>query len=164
MMASRLFWIGIAGLALLTGMVLQDGTRMWSWASDSGISARAERSIEARVDAAIDRSIDRMEVVDSDGRAVPAGADARRAFADAVGELVKAESDLAMVKIRDGAADEMATAIARRDAARAEVDRLKTAMKADDRAAAAPGAEDSRKIEQSIRDEVREAVRDAVRN
>jgi hypothetical protein len=157
-------WVGIAGLALATGMVLQDGPRLWAWAADSGISAGAERTIEAKVDAAIDRSIDRMEVVGADGRDIPVDSNTKRAFAHAVGELVKAESDLAMVKIRDGGADEMKTATARRDAARAEVDRLKTSMKADGHGAAVEAGVDQQQIQQNVRDDVREAIRDAVRN
>ena len=66
-MASRIFWIALAGIALVTGMILHGG-RSFGWGDHGGISATTERAIEARVERAVERSVDEMPVVRVDGR------------------------------------------------------------------------------------------------
>src|SRR5512139_2527184 len=133
-MLSRIFWIGLAGIALIGGMALQSGD-IFSWGDDAKISARVESSIEDRVDGAIDRGFDKMEVMGSDGREIEVPAEAKRALADAVGRLVKAETDLAIARVGDGSDEEIKAARANRDKARAEVDRLKEQFEKLDEAA-----------------------------
>ena len=90
-MLSRIFWIGIAGIAIVAGMIIQNGRGILSW-GDGSDHSRSQR-IELRVDAAIDRSVDRMQIVGSDGEEIDVPAEAKRALADAVGRLVKAETE-----------------------------------------------------------------------
>jgi hypothetical protein len=161
-MASRIFWVMIAVLALVTGMVLQDGVSIFGW--NDRVSERVERavdrSVDQTIDRTVDRTIDRMQVVDSDGREIAADSDAKRALGEAVGRLVKAEADLAVLKVRDGAAEDIQAASTRRDQARAEVETLKAQIEEQDRLAQADGAT----ARDEIRDEIRDTVRDAVRN
>lgn len=163
-MLSRLFWVGIAGVALVTGMVLQDGDRILAWGHDSGISRGAERAIGEGIERSVEGGLERMQVVDSEGREIDVPPDTRRAFADAVGRLVKAEADLAVVKVRDGADAELQAANARRDAARAEVDQLKNAITAQGQAAALEQDAVRTTVRQEVRDQIRTTVREAVRN
>jgi len=79
-MLSRIFWIGIAGIAIVAGMIMQNGRSILSW-GDSPHHARSQR-IESRVDAAIDRSVDRMQVVGSDGEAIDVSPEAKRVLRD----------------------------------------------------------------------------------
>ena len=163
-MLSRIFWVGLAGIALLTGMALQDGD--WIFGSDleRDITARTERaverSVERSVERAIDQSFDGMEVVGEDGREIDVPRETKRAMAAAVGRLIKAETDLAMAKMGDESSEEVEAATARRDQARAEVDRLKSAIEGEGEAAVTARQE----VRDEVRAEIREAVREAVRN
>jgi hypothetical protein len=159
-MLSRIFWVGIAGVALLTGMVLQDGGWFFDMAHESDISAKTERAI----DRAVDRSVDHIQVTGPDGREMNVDREAKRALAAAVGQLVEAEADLAVMRIRDASEKEMLAGEARRAEARAEVDRLKAQIKIQDRTSAADSDAIRAQVERDIRDDVRETVRDAVRN
>ena len=163
-MLSRIFWIGLAGIALVGGMILQDGGGIFSWGDDPEISAKVERTIEDRVDQAIDVSFDKMTVVRSDGEEVDVPAETKRAMAGAVGELVKAETDLAIAGIGESNDEAMLAARARRDKARAEVDRLEAEIKGYGRAKAGEGVVAAEQIKQEVRDDVRETVKEAVRN
>ena len=100
-MLSRLLWIGIAGAALIAGIALQDGNSMFGWSHNSHVSAKTERSIDARVERAIEGSFDKMQVVGSDGREVDVPAETKRALANAVGRLLKAEADMAIARVGD---------------------------------------------------------------
>jgi len=157
-MASRIFWVMIAGLALVTGMVLQDGVSIFGW--NDRVSERVERAVDRSVDRTVDRTLDRMQVVGSDGREIAADPDAKRALGEAVGRLVKAEADLAILKVRDGSAEDMQAASTRRDQARTEVETLKAQIEQQDRLS--PGNRDY--VRTQIRDDIRDTVRDAVRN
>ena len=157
-MASRIFWVMIAGLALVTGMVLQDGVSIFGW--NDRVSERVERAVDRSVDRSVDRTLDRMQVVDSDGREIAADPDAKRALGEAIGRLVKAEADLAVLKVRDGAAEDIQAASTRRDQARTEVETIKAKIEQQDRVAQG----DSATTRDEIRDEIRDTVRDAVRN
>lgn len=176
-MLSRIFWVGIAGIALVTGMILQDGDRMFSWGHD--VDRQVDRSVDTdvdrvvdtvkdNVDRAIDGSFDQMQVTDGEGNEIAVPAETKRALGAAVGNLVKAEADLAILKVRDGSAEEMRAANARRAEARAEVDRLKAEIKGEGPAARAEQDALAAQIERDVRDDVRtqirEEIRDAVRN
>src|SRR5262249_45974853 len=137
---------------LVTGIILQNGGRLLGWADDhTDISAKADRAI----DRAIESSVYDMRVEGSDGREIEVPPQARRALGDAVGRLVKAEKDLAILRARDGSDEEIQAASVRRNQARAEVDRLKSVIE---------GLEQSTKMKQeAARDDVRRAVREDVR-
>ena len=160
-MLSRIFWVGLAGLALIGGMYLQDGDRMFlGWTGHDQVSERTERAIEERIERAVEGSIDRMEVVAEDGREIAVPKETRRALGDAVGRLIEAEAALAVLKIRDGSGEELAAAAARRDQARVEVESLKGQIEAQE--AMSRGERDI--IRQQVRSEIRAAVREAVGN
>lgn len=159
-MAGRIFWIGVAGAALVTGMVVQDGDEMFGWGHDNEVSTRIDRRIDRSVDRAVDRSVAKMQITDSDGREIDVPAESKQAFADAVGRLVKAEADYAVLRIRDGNRQERAAARARRDHARTEVETLKDAIESQEQ-----GRDEVREqIRRNVRDNVRETVREAVRS
>jgi hypothetical protein len=157
-MLSRIFWIGLAGLALLGGIVWQDGHGIISW-DDADHSRSLEQRIEARVDRAVDHSFAHMDVVDSDGKAIDVPPETKRAMGEAVGRLVKAETDLAMLRIRDGSDKQIDEAQARRDGAKADIDRLKDQI--EQRKQLTETSRDA--LREQIRNDVRETVREAVR-
>ena len=158
-MLSRIFWIGLAGIALVGGMILQGGGSLISW-GDGGHQRSVAHRIETKVDAAIDHSFDKMSTVTVDGKEIDVPPETKRALAGAVGELVKAETDRAMLKVSDASEQEMDAADARVDRARAEVDRLKDQIEQQKDV-----AQDQRDvIHDHVRDEVRQTVHDAVGN
>ena len=176
-MLSRIFWVGIAGVALVAGIALQDGNRLFSWGHDADVSRHIDRSIDREVDRgmdsgidamkddvdrAIDRGLDGIEVV-SDGREIDVPPEMKRAFATAVAGLVEAETDLALLRIRDASNGEREAAAARRDQARAEVNRWKAEIRSrEQRPVIERQVRDQ--IRQEIREDVRDTVRDTVRN
>ena len=162
-MLSRIFWVGVAGIALIAGMALQDGPRIISWDHDEPPVHKAS-SIDEKVDRALDRSFDKMHVTDADGEEIDVPAKTKRAMADAVGRLVKAEADLAMARIGEDDQEAMKPASARRDKARADIDRLKAEIKEFERAAQGEDEALREEIRSEIRAEVRDSVRDAVGN
>jgi hypothetical protein len=163
-MLSRLFWIGLAGLALIGGMILQDGGGIFSWGDHQEVSAKAERAIEERVEHAIDRSFDKMQVTGSDGREIEVPAEAKRAMADAVGRLVKAEANLAIARAGDSSDEEIAVVRTQRDKARAEVDRLEAQIRGYDRAASSETDALREQIRREIREDIRATVRESVQS
>ena len=159
-MLSRIFWIGIAGIALVAGMVMQDGNRIISWGDDADAARGAGHKVEMSVDSAIDRSFDKMTVVGSDGEEIEIPAETKRAMGEAVGRLVKAETELALLRVRDGSKAETEAATVRRDQARADVETLKDRIENQKTI-----VEDKREaVRDQVRQEVRETVREAVRN
>ena len=158
-MGSRIFWVLIAGVALVTGMVVQ-GDGPFSWDDEDGVSERVERRVEGRVDREIDRSVRQVPVIDARGREVGLSDESKRALAEAVGRLVETEADYAVLRVRDARPEALAAAKTARDHARAEVDRLKTDIKAHE--AAARGERDATR--EQIRNDIRETVRDVVGN
>ena len=162
-MASRIAYFLIAGGAVLGGMIIQDGDRIFGWAEETKIAVNTERAIEARVERAVERSVERAQVVGADGRELDVAPETKRALAVAVAELVKAEADLAVLRIGDGSAREMQAADSRRVQARAEVDRLKAEVRQQEQAAEL-ASEAPEEMQRQIRDEIRAEIRDAVRN
>ena len=159
-MLSRIFWIGIAGIALVGGMIMQGGGGIFSWGDEADHKRSVAHRIETRVDAAIDHSFDKMQVIGSDGEKIDVSPETKRELAGAVGRLVKAETDLALLSVRDSSDEDIKAAQARRDRAKADVETLKDRIEqqtevADDQADL---------IRQQIRADVRDTVRDAVRN
>ena len=145
-------------------MILQDGGSIFSWGDHRDISAKTERSIEDRIDHAIDRSFDKMEVRNGDGHEIDVPAETKRAMASAVAELVKAETDLAVAKVSESSAEELNAARARREKARANVDRLEDQIRSLERAS--PSERDAlrEQIKREVQEDVRETVREAVRS
>jgi hypothetical protein len=164
-MLSRIFWISVAGIALIAGMAVQ-GDSIFGWGDRVHSDRHRERAIEARVERAIEGGFEEMHVVGSDGREVDVPAKTKQAMAKAVGELVKAEAHLAVTRIGDDDDDdeELQAAQARRDRARAEIDRLKVEMKEFERAAQGDNDALREQIRREIREDVRASVREAVRN
>ena len=165
-MLSRLFWVGIAGIAIITGIVIQDGGEMFSWGREAAMDAKLDASISRTVDRAVDRAvdgnIDRMQII-SDGREIDVPPETKRAMADAVARLVRAQADIAILKVSDAGAEEVQAATVRRDQARSDVDRLKAQIEGQEAAARAEQGALSQQIERDVRDEVREQVREEVR-
>ena len=156
-MLSRIFWVGIAGLAMVTGMVLQ-GDNWFFGSSDRAIDIGIDRAVDRTVDRAVDRSVDHLQVVGPDGQQIAVSPDTKRAMAEAVGRLVKAEADHAVLRIGDASEDEMRASNARRVQARAEVDRLKAEIKRQEQ------APDRDAVREEVRREIRDTVREAVRS
>jgi hypothetical protein len=162
-MLSRIFWVSAAGIALVAGMVIQ-GDWNFDWPSDEPISERTARTVEEKVDRAIDASFDKMTVVQSDGREIDLPAETKRAMATAVGELVKAETDLALAKIGEDDEEAIAAATVRRDRARAEVDRMKDKIEALERSSQVDKDALREQIRREIQEDVRATVRESVRS
>lgn len=163
-MLSRILWVGVAGIALIAGMAVQDGESFFGWSDDREVSARTERAVEEKVERAIEGSFDKMKVEGPDGREIEVPPETKRALANAVGELVEAEADLAFARIGDDDEEAVKDATARRIAARREVDRLKAEIKGYQRAANSEKGELRDQIQREIREDVRESVRGAVRS
>ncbi len=164
-MASRIFWVFIAGLALVTGMVIQDGDRIFSWADDqAGISTKAEKVVQARVEQAVESSFDKMQVLGSDGRPIDVPPETKRALGDAVGRLVKAEADLAILGLRDGSDEAMQAAMVRRDQARAEVETVKAQIEQQKDVSAGERDAVREQIQTKVQEDIRATVRDAIKN
>lgn len=163
-MLSRIFWISVAGIALIAGMAVQERDWQFGWTDRTDISAEAERKIGEKVERAVERSFDGMQVVSSDGQEIDVPSRTKRDLADAVGRLVKAETDLALARIGEDDREAVREASARRDVARADVDRLKGEIKAMERSGQMDPDAVSDEIRREIREDIRATVRDAVQN
>lgn len=162
-MLSRILWISVAGIALVAGMVVQGGS-IFGWDDRAHVSLRADQSFDSKIDRVIDRSFDKMEVTDAEGRKVEVSAETKRDLAGAVSRLVKAEADLAMLRIGDGSEREIESARDRIADARADIDRAKAQIKSAERAATIERDALREQIQQEVREDVRAAVREAARN
>ena len=163
-MLSRIFWVSVAGIALIAGMVLQDGGSIFRWSHDSDVSAKTERVVHDQVDRAIEGSFDKMEVTGADGREIDVPVETKQAMARAVGELVKAEAAIALARIGEDDETAVREATVRRDQARREVDRLKAEIKGYERAAHNKHDVLREQIRREIREDVRDTVGDAARS
>ena len=154
-MLSRILWIGLTAIALAAGIAWQGGYGIVSWGDDSD-----RPRIEARIDEAIGRGFDKMQVTDENGETIDVPRETKQAFANAVSRLVESETELAMLRIRKGSVEKIGAAEARRDAARADLDKLKEQIER--QKALAEGS--SNQPGDQIRADVRERVRGAVKN
>jgi hypothetical protein len=157
-MLSRIFWVGLAGLALVTGMILQDGD-MFGWRGHDDAAARVDDAVAVFTDRG-----DRIRVVGSDMHDVDLSPETKRALASAVGRLVKAEGNLALLGIGNADDKEMAAAQLRRDQARTEVETLKAEIDRQRQVSRSGSALVEQQIRDQVREQVREEIRDAVRN
>jgi hypothetical protein len=163
-MLSRILWILAAGAALVGGIVMQDGDSLFSWTDRHEISMHDGRPDEDRVRRAIDHGFDKMQVMDADGEEIELPDDMKRALAEAVGRLVKAETDLAIARIGDDDEQKVASAQVRRNQARADVDRMKAHIRNFERSSAREHDALRDEIRREIREDVRDTVRDAVQS
>ena len=164
-MLSRIMWISVAGIALLVGMALQDGAKIFSWADDhADISAKTEQAVTESVDRAVASSFDQMTITGPDGEEIDVPPETKRALGEAVGRLVKAETSLAMLRVGDATAEERQAAEARRAQARADVDRLKGEIKRHDHAAVLESEAITEQVRREVREDIRAEIRDAARN
>ena len=164
-MLSRILWIGVAGIAIVAGIAFQDGDRFFGWDdARQNRSSKEERVAESRIDRAIDRSFDKMQVTGPDGQEVEVSAETKKELAGAVSRLVKAEADLAMLRIGDGSEDEIKAARARIADARGDIDRVKARIKSAERAAQSEHDALAEEIRREVREDVRASIREAVQN
>jgi len=155
-MASRIFWILLAGAALATGMVVQDGSRIFSW--DDGDHHKAVRAeVNREIDREMDKSLKEKDVVTFEGNEIRVTPEQEHALTQAIARLVKAESDLAIMKVRNPSDAEVQAAKTQRDQARTEIEQLKAQIH--DQQASRKDAEEARREASEIRDEIREAIR-----
>lgn len=159
-MASRIFWIFITCAAIVAGFAIQYRDTLFGWGHDGA----ADRSIEARIDRSIDSSFDGIQVVSSDGKTIDVPPETKRALGNAVGRLVSAETQLALLKLRHADEAEVAQATASRDAARGEVDRLKTEIDREKQLSDGDREAVRGQIQQTIRENIRDSIRSAVRS
>ncbi len=162
-MLSCIMWISVAGIALVAGMMVQDRW-IFSWADHPQVFSESERAVEGRVERAIERSFDKMQVVDSEGREVDVPAQTKRELAEAVGELVKAETEFALARVSDDSDAERQAAAARRDHARADVNRLRSRIESFERAERSGNDALREQIRREIEEDVRASVSNAVGN
>ena len=164
-MLSRILWVGVAGIAIMAGIAFQDGDRLFGWGdAREHRSSKEERNAESRIDRAIDRSFEKLEVTGPDGQEVEVSAETKRELAGAVSRLVKAEADLAMLRIGDGSEEEIKAARDRIADARADIDRVKARIKTNEQAARTEQDALAEEIRSEVRENVRESVREAVGN
>ena len=162
-MLSRIFWISLAVIALVAGMAVQGRGWLFSWSDDARVERSTERAIESRIDRAVDRSVG-IEVIGSDGKEIDVPAETKRALAAAIRRLVAAEAELALARVRDEGASSVKEATTRRDAARAEVDRLKNEVERRERVSKNEEDVVRDQVRQQVREDIRETIRGAVGN
>lgn len=165
-MASRIFWVLLAGAALVTGMVVQDGGRIFSWDSDHHsrvIDAKVDKAVDREVDKAIDSAWADSDVVTIDGREIRVSDAQKEAMASAIGRLVKSEANLAALKIGGSGDEELKAATEERDRARTDVEQIKAQMIAQRDAQRSDPARTSQETQKEVRDEIRESIRESVR-
>ena len=162
-MLSRIFWISLAVIALVAGMAFQ-GDSLLSWSDDSAADRSRERTIESRIERAVDRSVDGMEVIGSDGKEIDVPPETKRALATAIRTLVAAEAELALARVRNEDEAALNQATSRRDAARAQVERLKADVERRERLSQSEEDVVREEVQQQIREDIRETIRSAVRN
>lgn len=159
-MLSRIFWFAVAGIALVAGIATQDGIFGWH---DKAHSLKSDHA-ESRIDRAIDRSFEKMQVTGPDGEEVEVSAEAKRELAGAVSRLVKAEAELAMLRIGDGSEEGIRATRDRIADARGDIDRVKARIKSAERSAADEHDALAAEIKREVREDVRASIREAVQN
>ena len=154
-MLSRIFWVLMVVIALFAGAAMQ-GNLFFGWGDDERAN---EKAVEERVERAVEGRVARMEVVGKDGRTIHVSRETKEQLAQAVKRLVSAEAALALAKITDEGEPALAQAQARRDSARAEVERLKAEIDREENLSRA----ERDAVRDQIREDVRRSVREAVR-
>ena len=154
-MAGRLAYMAMTGGAILAAMVLQGdinfNDRVESRHEEKRIDRIADRAVDRTVDGRVDRRVERS-LSRADERQRDAAT--RRALSAAIAELARAEGSLITLKMDDAIpADVIEQAEERRNAARAEVERVADDAKVDNSAE-----------RDALRETIRESVRDAVRS
>ena len=155
-MLSRIFWVMMVGIALVAGAATQ-GNLLFGWGGDD--ERATEKAVEERVERAVEGRVERMEVVGEDGRTIPVSRQTKEQLGKAVKRLIAAEAELALARITDDGEPALAEAQARRDEARADVERLKAQIDSEKQMSRA----ERDALRTRIREDVRESVRDAVR-
>ena len=150
-MLSRILWIGLAGIALIAGAILQNRDGLLDW---------TDRHHPAAIERAVDVGVDTVPIVVTDARQNRVSPDAKRALDEAVHRLLKAETELALVRVRDGSDEARQAAETRRNEARTDVDRLARQIEHKNDGAKV----DRDAIRNEVRDEVRAALHDALGN
>ena len=153
-MLSRIFWVLLAGVALVAGAATQ-GKLLFGWGDDRA----DEAAIEARVERAVEGRVERMEVVQADGRTIDVRPETKRELGHAVKRLVSAEAELALARLTDESDAAVRQTRARRDAARADVDRLKAQIEREEQLSKAGRDALRTQIRENVRRSVREAIR-----
>lgn len=154
-MLSRIFWILMVVMALVAGAAMQ-GNLFFGWGDDEKVS---EKAVEERIERAVEGGAPRIDVVGKDGRTVDVSRQTKEQLGEAVKRLVAAETALALARIRNDGDSALAGARARRDSARADVERLKAEIDREEKLSRA----DRDAIRARIREDVRQSVREAVR-
>ena len=157
-MLSRIFWVLLTGVALVAGTAMQ-GNLLFGIGDGERAQIKKEAAIEARVERAIERRLEHAEVVGADGQEVDLNRQTKQELASAVSRLVTAQTELALAGVWNEGEAAVQQARARRDSARADVDRLKDEIRRQERLSRA--GRDA--LRTQIREDVRETVREAVR-
>lgn len=155
-MLSRIFWIALAGVALIGGIIYQNGSLI-----DLGHSDLVrEQAIEAKIGRTVENHLaDHVTVVTADGHDVTVPRETKKALGEAVSELVAAKAELAILRARNADTAEIQAVERRSEQARARVERLKEDI--DEQKRLSHGDRDA--IRTQIREDVREAVRGSLR-
>ena len=162
-MASRMFWIIMVAVALVAGTLFQGRSLFFGWADDSSVERRVERAVEAPVQAAVESEIAKLHVVNADGRPVKLTEQTKRELGEAMRRFAAAEARLAMVRVADSNQAAAAEARSRRDAAKAELERLQAEIERQEAQYATDRDLARQQVQQEIRSSVRETVRAATR-
>ncbi len=163
-MLSRIFWILLAGAAFVGGIAVHERDLLFGWSDGPAAAQSSSRSFESRIDRAVDRSFDKMKVLGSNGKEIEAPSETKRELAGAVRRLVAAEAELALTRVRHESDSAVAEARNRRDAARSDVDRLKTEIEHRERLSDGGGDDAVRDhIRRKIRDDIHDSIRTAIR-
>ena len=154
-MAGRLPWILAGAAAIVGGMIVQD--REWISFDDRRHEERITEAREARDEAR------RLKVTVAGEQRGEVDSETVRAMTKAVGELVRAEAALAIAEAGNNP-EEVRAARARRDGAKALVDKTNDDIRRQAAEPAEPAEDGSNAAREAIRQQVREEVRSAVRN
>ena len=152
-MLSRIFWVLLAGVALVAGAATQ-GNLLFGWGDDR----EKEAAIEARVERSVEGRVSKMEVADSDGRTIHVRPETKRELGHAIKRLVSAEAEVALARVTDESDAAIQATRARRDAARADVVRLKAQIHREEQLSKAGRDALRTKIRENVRQSVREAI------
>src|SRR6478672_2661457 len=137
-MARRFAYFLVGAAAIVTGMIVQGDIDLGSHHEGHDrivkVSSGGDGEIDRTIDRIIDRATDKIEIDGDDGRAVATDPATKRALAEAVKELVRAEGSLIAARMDDDTpAAVIKQAEQRRDLAKQAVDRIAADAKAESR-------------------------------